>query len=325
MAQSLVVELTAVGILLVAVKTASSQATESAVPTPTTQQAFTTAQLAANALIQAADKYDVLALLNLFGPDGKELVSSADPVQDKQRIQDFVAKVHERMKVTTDPGNSARAILVAGNDDWPFPVPIVKQGGKWRFDAKEGRDEIVFRRVGANELDAIQICRGFVEAQKEYATEIRDDSGINQYAQKIISTPGKHDGLYWKNDDGTTGGPISEAVARAIQEGYSPDQASGYHGYVFKVLKGQGPAARLGQLDYVINGVMIGGFALVAVPAEYRSTGVKTFMVSYDGIVYEKDLGPDSLKIVQSMERYNPDKTWHPTQDLSTAESSEAE
>ena len=201
----------------------------------------------------------------------------------------------------------------------------MKQAGKWHFDAKTGRDEIVFRRVGGNELDAIQVCRGFVEAQKEYASEIHDDSGINQYAQKILSTAGKHDGLYWKNDDGTPGGPISEAVARAIEEGYSPDKPSGYHGYYFKVLKGQGPSARLGQLDYVINGIMIGGFALAAVPSEYRVTGVKTFIVSYDGTVYEKDLGPDSLKIVQSMERYNPDKTWHPTQDLSTDESAEAE
>ena len=135
---------------------------------------------------------------------------------------------------------------------------------------------------------------------------------MNEYAQKIISTPGKRDGLYWQNPDGTPGGPISEAVARAIEEGYSPAQSSGYHGYIFKVLKGQGPAARLGQLDYVINGVMIGGFALVAAPAEYRITGVKTFMVSYDGKVYEKDLGPTTREIVSAMERYNPDKTWHP-------------
>ena len=193
------------------------------------------------------------------------------------------------MSVSVDPKNQARAILLVGNDDWPFPVPIVKKGGKWHFDSKEGHDEILFRRIGANELDAIQICRGFVEAQEEYASEIHDNSGVNQYAQKIFSTPGKKDGLYWKNADGTSGGPISEAVARAIEEGYTANKGSGYHGYYFKVLKGQGPAAPLGQLDYVIKGIMIGGFALVAVPAEYRVTGVKTFIVSYDGIVYEKD------------------------------------
>jgi len=190
----------------------------------------------------------------------------------------------------------------------------------WYFDSKRGHDEILFRRIGANELDAIQICRGFVDAQKEYASEVHDNSGVNQYAQKVISTPGKHDGLYWKNDDGTTGGPIGEPIARAIEEGYSPGKTSGYHGYYFKVLRGQGPAARLGQLDYVVEGVMIGGFALVAFPAEYRVTGAKSFMVSYDGIVYEKDLGPDTARIAQSMERYNPDKSWHRTDDEWPAE-----
>jgi len=274
------------------------------------QESFASPQWAADALIRAVTDYNVPALMKLFGPDGKDFVSSADPVQDKRFAEAFAQKAQEKKYVTIDPKNGSRAILTVGNDDWPFPVPIVKKGRKWIFDSKQGHDEILFRRIGANELDAIQICRGFVEAQKDYASEIHDDSGVNQYAQKIISTPGKRDGLYWQNADGTPGGPISEAIARAIEEGYSPDRPSGYHGYYFKVLKGQGPAARLGQLDYVINGIMIGGFALVAVPAEYRVTGVKTFLVSYDGIVYEKDLGPDSREIVNSMDRYNPDKSW---------------
>jgi hypothetical protein len=286
-----------------------------AAPSAQAQRAFNTPQRAAEALIQAAASYDVSALLEIFGPDGKDFISSADPVHDKSIAAAFAAKANEKNVVTIDPKNKARAILSVGNDDWPLPVPIVKQSGKWRFDSKEGREEILFRRIGANELDAIQICRGFVEAQKEYASEVHDDSGVNQYAQRIISTPGKRDGLFWQNADGTPGGPIGEAVARAIQEGYSPSNPSGYHGYYFKVLKGQGPAAPLGQLDYVIEGIMIGGFALVAVPAEYRVTGVKTFMVSYDGIVYEKDLGPDSLNIVKNVERYNPDKTWRRTDD----------
>jgi DUF2950 family protein len=284
-------------------------------PSPQAQKQFATPQQAAEALIQAAENYDVPALLEIFGPDGKDLVSSSDPVQDKNRAEAFAAKAHEKNAVVLDPKNKFRATLSVGNDDWPLPVPIVKKKGKWYFDSKQGRNEILFRRIGANELDAIQVCRGFVEAQQEYASEVHDDSGVNQYAQKIISTPGKRDGLYWQNEDGTPGGPISEAVARAIAEGYAAASGSGYHGYRFKVLKGQGPAAPLGQLDYVIEGVMIGGFALVAVPAEYRVTGVKTFMVSYDGIVYEKDLGPDSLSIVKNMERYNPDKTWHRTDD----------
>ncbi|HTT19366.1 MAG TPA: DUF2950 domain-containing protein [Candidatus Sulfotelmatobacter sp.] len=279
------------------------------------QESFASPEAAADAMIQAAEQNDTAALLKIFGPEGKEFVSSADPVQDKNYLAAFVGKTREKKSVTIDPKNSSKAVLSLGNDDWPFPVPIVKHGTKWIFDSKQGRDEILYRRIGANELDAIKICEGFVEAQEEYASEIRDDSGINQYAQRIISTPGKHDGLYWENPDGTPGGPISRAIARAIEEGYSPDQPSGYHGYIFKVLKGQGPAARLGQLDYVINGIMIGGFALVAVPAEYRVTGVKTFMVSYDGIVYEQDLGPESRKVVSTMESYNPDKTWHRVSD----------
>jgi len=278
------------------------------------QKSFATPEQAADALLEAAKNYDVPALLEMFGAGGKDLISSGDPVLDKNRAQAFAAKAQEKKTVTIDPKNRSRAILSVGNDEFPLPIPIVKRVGKWYFDSKQGHDEILYRRIGANELDAIQVCRGFVEAQKAYAAEVHDNSGVNQYAQKIISTPGKRDGLYWQNADGTSGGPISEAVARAIAEGYSPDKP-GYHGYYFKVLKGQGPAAPLGQLDYVIEGLMIGGFALVAVPAEYRVTGVKTFLVSYDRIVYEKDLGPDSRNIVKSMERYNPDKSWHRTDD----------
>jgi hypothetical protein len=292
-----------------------AQPTENAAaPSAPAQKAFSTPQQAAEALIQAAASYDVPALLEIFGPGGKDFISSADPVHDKSIATAFAAKAHEKNLVTVDAKNKSRAILSVGNDDWPLPIPIVKQKGKWYFDSKQGRDEILLRRIGANELDAIQVCRGFVEAEEEYASQVHDDSGVNQYAQRIISTPGKRNGLYWKNEGGTPGGPISEGIARAIEEGYS-SRSEPYHGYFFKILKGQGPAARLGQLDYVVEGIMIGGFALVAVPADYRVTGVKTFMVSYDGIVYEKDLGPDSLNIFKSMERYNPDKTWHRTDD----------
>jgi hypothetical protein len=278
------------------------------------QKSFATAQQAADSLIEAADRYDVPALLEIFGPNGKELIPSADPVQEKNNAAAFVAKAKVKKAVQPDPKNPARSILFVGDQDWPFPVPLVQKGGKWIFDSKAGRNEVLFRRIGANELDAIQICRGFVEAQHEYASEVHDDSRIHQYAQKIISTPGKMDGLVWKNADGTLEGPISEAIARAIEEGYS-SKLGGYHGYYFKVLKGQGPAAPLGELDYVIKEMMIGGFALVAVPVEYQVTGVKTFIVSHDGIVYEKDLGPDSLDIVKNMDRYNPDKTWQRTSD----------
>jgi hypothetical protein len=290
--------------------------------TPAPQKAFDTPQAAADALIQAARDFDVGALEQILGPGSKDLLTSKDPVQDKERAQLFAAKANEKNAVQM--ASSKRAILVVGNEEWPLPIPIVKRHGKWYFDTKEGRQVILLRRIGANELDAITICRGFVEAQHDYAAEPHDDSGINQYAQRIISTPGKQDGLYWVNADGTPGGPISDAVAKAIQEGYSTDKPSGYHGYFFKVLKGQGPAAPLGQVDFVIQDVMIGGFALVAAPMDYRVTGVKTFIVSHDGIVYQKDLGPNTVNMVKTMERYNPDKTWARTTDEWPDESSEA-
>jgi len=301
-------------VMAIPVHAQSPSASQNSEAVPQGQTSFDTPEKAANVLIEAASSYDVPGLLAIFGPGAKDFISSADAVQDKNQAEAFAAKARQKTSVTLDPKNRSRAILSVGNDDWPLPVPIVKRAGKWYFDSKQGHNEILFRRIGSNELDAIQICRGYVEAQKKYASEIHDDSGVNQYAQRIISTPGKRDGLYWENQDGTPGGPISEAVARAIAEGYSPDKP-GYHGYYFKVLKGQGPAARLGQLDYVIEGVMIGGFALAAVPADYRVTGVKTFLVSYDGIVYEKDLGTESRNIVKNMERYNPDKTWRRTDD----------
>ena len=275
------------------------------------QKSFATPQSAVNALIQAAASYDVPALLAILGPDGKDLVSSADPVRDKNAAAAFAAKAKEKNVVTVDKKTRTQALLSVGNDDWPLPIPLVKKNAAWYFDSKAGHDEVLRRRIGANELDAIQVCRGYVEAQHQYATQAHD--GINQYAQKIISSPGKQDGLYWKNEDGTSGGPIGEAVARAIQEGYT--SKGPYHGYYFKILKGQGPGAPLGRLDYVIQGVMIGGFALVAVPAEYRVTGVQTFIVNQGGLVYQKDLGPDSVQIAKQMELYSPDKSWRRTDD----------
>ena len=275
------------------------------------QKAFATPQTAVDALIQAAGAYDVPALLSILGPDGKDLVSSADTVRDKNAANAFATKAKEKNVVTVDKKNRDRATVAVGNDDWPLPIPLVKKDGSWYFDSKEGHDEVLRRRIGANELDAIQVCRGYVEAQRQYAAQAHD--GINQYAQKIISSPGKQDGLYWRDEDGTSGGPIGEAIARAIQEGYT--SKGPYHGYYFKILKGQGAAAPLGQIDYVIQGVMIGGFALVAAPAEYRVTGVQTFIVNQDGTVYQKDLGSDSLNIAKQMELYNPDKSWQSTSD----------
>jgi len=279
-----------------------------------TPEAFATPQQAADALIKAADKFDVPLLKQIFGSDGEDIVDTGEPARDRQRAEVFAAEAREKTTVSVDPQSANRAFLVVGKEDWPFPVPIVKKNNQWVFDAKAGRQEILYRRIGRNELDAIQICHGYVEAQHEYALEKRDGYDVHQYAQRIISTPGKQDGLAWHNPDGTWGGPIGENIAEAIEQGYT-SKAEPYHGYFFKVLKGQGPAAPLGQMDFVIKGVMIGGFALVAAPAEYRVTGVKTFIVSHDGVVYEKDLGPETLDIFKKMELFNPDKTWSPVKD----------
>jgi len=271
---------------------------------------FDSPERAADALVAAAAKYDVNALEQMFGPEFKNVVLSGESAQDRQRAAEFVAKAEEKKQVSIDPKTRTRAFLLVGNDDWPFPIPIVKRGTKWSFDTAAGRQEILYRRIGANELDAIAISRGYVEAQHEYALKPRNGYEVNQYAQRIISTPGTQDGLAWQNADGTWGGPVGEKVAKAIAQGYSSGEP--YHGYFFKVLKGQGPAAPLGQMNFVVNGVMIGGFALAAAPAEYGKTGVKTFIVSNDGVVYEKDLGPTTREQFMKMERFNPDLTWKP-------------
>jgi hypothetical protein len=275
---------------------------------------FASAKEAADALVQAAASFDQAALKEILGPDSNDIVSSDDPVQDKNRAVAFAEKAKEKSSIDIDKKKADHAILVVGKEDYPLPIPIVKQKGKWFFDTKVGKEEVLNRRIGANELDAIAICRGFVEAQHEYAEEKHDDAKVNQYAQRIISTPGKHDGLAWQNTDGTWGGPVGQDVAKALEQGYT-ERTQPYHGYYFKVLKKQGPTAPGGETDFVVGGAMIGGFALVAAPAECRVTGCKTFMVGPDGVVYEKDLGPDTLKTFQAMDTYNPDKTWKPTGD----------
>jgi len=321
------VAITLCGILTVAPHAASKPKEDAATALQSQQKQFNSPKEAAENLVEAAEAFDVAALKEILGPDSADIVSSEDPVQDKNKALAFAAKAKEKNTIEIDRKDPNRAILLVGNDDFPLPIPIVKRNGKWSFDTKVGREEILNRRIGANELDAIAICRGFVEAQNEYAQEKHDDAKVNQYAQRVISTPGKHDGLAWKNADGTWGGPVGEGVAKALEQGYSLPQAQPrpFRGYYFKVLKGQGPAARMGQMDFVVNGVMIGGFALAAAPAQYRVTGVKTFIVGPSGIVYEKDLGPDTLKRFQSMDRFNPDKAWRPTKDEWPAEAVSSE
>jgi len=276
------------------------------------QKAFATPQEAADALVQAAGAYDLPTLEQILGSDSEDLLSSEDPVGDKNKAAEFAAKGRQKTEAKVDPKKASSARVLVGDDGWPLPIPLIKKGNEWLFDTKAGRQEILYRRIGSNELDAIEICRGYVDAQHEYALEKRDNSEVNQYAQRVISTPGKHDGLVWYNPDGSLGGPIAEGIAKALQQGYT-DKSKPYHGYYFKILKGQGSAAPLGQMSFVVGGAMIGGFALAAAPAEYRITGVQTFIVGFDGIVYQKDSGPDSLKIFREMELYNPDKTWSAT------------
>ena len=291
-----------------------AQAQPAATAAASGPKGFDNPQQSAQAIIKAAGDYNVPELLAILGPDGEDLVASGDQVEDKNNALAFAKEAGAKNSIQIAKSNPNRATIIVGEEEWPAPIPLVKKNGKWYFNTKEGKQEILFRRIGENELDAITVCRGYVSAQQEYASEIHDNSGVNQYAQKIISTPGKQDGLFWKNADGTPDGPIGEAVASALEEGYTTGKG-GFHGYYFKILKGQGPDAPNGAINYVIEGVMIGGFALVAVPAEYRVTGVKTFIVNYDGIVYQKDLGPNSLEIVKKMELYNPDKTWQRTDD----------
>jgi hypothetical protein len=275
---------------------------------------FDTPSEAARALIQASNSENLQALTDILGPDAQDLISSADHVGDKNRIARFAALAHEKESVTVDPDDPKSATLSVGNDDWPFPVPIVKKDNRWYYDSKAGREEILFRRIGENELDAIKICKGYVEAQKEYASDKHEGAEVNQYAQRIISTAGKQDGLAWQNTDGSWAGPVGETVANALAQGYGA-KAQPFHGYFFKVLKGQGPAAPIGRMDFVVDGLMIGGFALAAAPAQYKVTGVQTFIVSHDGIIYQKDLGPDTLRLFKTIDRYNPDKTWDSTSD----------
>jgi hypothetical protein len=278
---------------------------------PPGPRTFDTAQAAADALVAAAAADDAKALLALFGPDGQKLVSSGDEVQDRNDRSRFAALAREKLAVVVDPKDPKRATVVAGPDGWPFPAPLVEKDGKWAFASKIGVTELIDRRIGSNELDAIEICHGYVEAQKEYAEEDRDGNGVLEYAQKVISTKGKRDGLVWWNADGSLGGPVSEGIARAIAQGYT-DKTKPFHGYHFRVLKKQGPHARLGSLDYVIKGKMIGGFALLAWPASYRVSGVKTFIVNHDGVVYEKDLGEDTAKVASGITRFDPGEGWTP-------------
>jgi Protein of unknown function (DUF2950) len=292
-------------------KAASTTSAASATTAATRPETFDSAASAADALINAAEKFDIPSLIRIVGEDGEDVILTDEYALDRESAQKFAAEARKKQEIAVDPKNSNRAFLLVGDQDWPFPLPIVKRQGRWSFDAAAGREELIWRRIGRNELDAIDICHGYVEAQFDYAYRKRQEYDVAQYAQRIVASPGKQDGLAWQNSDGTWSGPIGEKIAHAIEQGYNL-KADPYHGYFFKVLKGQGPDAPLGAIDYVVEGVMIGGFALVAAPAEYGESGLKTFMVSNTGVVYQKDLGPATLDAFQKMERFNPDKSWTP-------------
>jgi hypothetical protein len=278
------------------------------------QKAFDSPQQAADALVAAAAAGDNAALITIFGPDGKDLVTSGDAVEDKNRLAKFSELAKQKTHIATDAKKPNTATIEVGPDDWPLPIPLARKDGKWRFDTKAGRHEVLARRIGGNELAAINLLRGYVEAQEEYASAARDGNPRPQYAEKWISTPGRQDGLSWKNADGTPGGPIGDVVAKALAAGYS-SKAEPYNGYYFRTLTKQGPDARLGERDYVVNGRLIGGFAAIAWPANYGVTGIMTFIVNNDGVVYQKDLGPDTAKAAAAIDSFNPDKTWEITDD----------
>lgn len=275
---------------------------------PVPGKAFETPEAAVEALVAAAERFDVPALREILGSEGEDIVASEDTVLDRMNMVAWAKEARTHLRLERDSTGTVVTLNV-GDDDWPVPIPLVADGDQWRFDSAEGRDEILRRRVGRNELDAIELCRGYVEAQKQYALVRHDGALVNQYAQRIISTPGKQDGLAWRTQDGSWAGPVSEGIAEGIADGYTSRTAP-FNGYYFKVLKGQGPAAPLSELDFLLEGAMIGGFALVAAPADYGVTGIMTFIVSHDGIVYERDLGEQTLEAFGAMERYNPDSTW---------------
>ena len=280
----------------------------------TAQQAFKTPEEAATALVGAAKSGDMKAITTVLGPDGDDIVSSGDEVADAATRAKFVTAYDAKHTIAME--GDSKAIMVIGPDDFPLPIPIIRKDGQWRFDTAAGREEILFRRIGENELDAIQSALAYVDAQDEYAEKDRTGAGINTYAQRIISQPGKKDGLYWPTSQGEDPSPLGELIAEATKQGYRVGGGrTPFHGYYFKILTRQGPAAPGGEADYVVNGKMIGGFALVAYPAEYRNSGVMTFIVNHAGTVFQKDLGPNTVQLAERMTSFNPDKSWQAVTD----------
>jgi hypothetical protein len=274
------------------------------------QKTFATAEDAVQALVTAAKADDVKELMGILGAEGKQLLFSGDPVEDKAGLERFTKAYDEKNQLVKE--GEKKAVLEVGKDGWPLPIPVVKAGdGNWLFDTKQGKEEILNRRIGKDELSTIQVCLQYVLAQREFASKDRSGDGLLEYAQKFVSDPGKKNGLYWEAKEGEEQSPLGPLFALAKKEGYKKsDKPIPYHGYYYKILKSQGNNAPRGAYNYVVNGRMVGGFAMVAFPAQYGVSGIMTFIVSHDGVVYEKNLGKGTASAAQAMKSFNPDKSW---------------
>jgi len=278
------------------------------------QERFSSTEDAVTALIDAAKAEDKKELLKVFGPKGQQIVSSGDPVADRAAREKFVTAYVTKHSIIRD--SLDQATLVIGDDDWPFPIPLVRKHEGWQFGTGAGLDEILRRRIGRNELAAIQVMLAYVQAQNEYASLDPDGLGPHVYAQRIVSSPGKKDGLYWPTAEGETPSPLGDLAAKASAEGYKVGQTPiPYHGYYYRILKRQGARAQGGAYDYMVNGKMIGGFGLIAYPAEYGNSGIMTFVVNQDGTVFQRDLGLRTEKIARDIETFDPDAGWKKVED----------
>jgi hypothetical protein len=277
---------------------------------PPGQRTFSSPAQASRALFLAAQADDERALLQIFGPDGKEIISSGDPVEDKSSREQFVRKYQEMNRLVKEPDGTVR--LYIGAENWPLPIPLVNYNDAWSFDTGAGKKEILFRRIGRNEIAVMRICQELVDAQKEHYAESLDGE-VKQYARKFVSDEGKHNGLYWQTGRGESESPIGAHLAYAGGDAQPADSNSGakpFYGYYFQILTGQGEHASGGAKNYIVDGKMTGGFAFLAYPVEYAASGVMSFIVDQDGIVYQKDLGPNTNSLAKTLSLYDPDKTW---------------
>jgi hypothetical protein len=278
------------------------------------EQTFSSPEQAAAALAEAWDHGDQSELLKIFGAGGAKLISSGDPVSDAEARQRLAAEYNASHKIENE--SDVKAVLSIGKDDFPFPIPLVKESSAWHFDTMAGEQEILDRRIGSNELNTIEVCHAYVEAQREYAAMNPVGKGQGEYAQKFRSSPGKHDGLYWEAESGADESPLGPLVANARAEGYGPSTAGTprpYHGYFFRILTRQGPSASGGAKDYIVNGHMTAGFAMIAFPAKYGDSGIMTFIVGPTGVVFEKNLGPGTEALARRIAAYDADQSWNPT------------